>query len=92
VGSAVAWTARGAFRGLEAWLIVEGRGVPLDRIWVHKEALQHRQTLGELTRWYALIAMRHAGQTWLGAVDRGFATLAWVGELPLYPCMPLLRR
>ena len=26
------------------------------------------------------------------AVDRGFATFAWVGESPLYPCMHLLLR
>jgi hypothetical protein len=92
VGIAVDWTALGAFRVLEACLIVEGRGVPFYSICVHKEELKHRQTLVELTMWYALIAMRQAGQTLLVAVDRGFAKFAWVGEAPLYPFMHLLLR
>ena len=92
VDIAVDWTALGAFRVLEACLIVEGRGVPFDSICVHKEELKHRQTQVELTMWYALIAMRQAGQTLLVTVDRGFATCAWVGESPLYPFLPLLRR
>jgi hypothetical protein len=92
VGIAVDWTALGAFRVLAACLIVEGRGVPLYSICVHKEELKHRQTLVELTMWYALIARRQAGQTLLVAVDRGFANFDWVGESPLYPCMHLLLR
>jgi hypothetical protein len=92
VGIAVDWTALGAFRVLEACLIVEGRGVPFYSICVHKEELKHRQTLVELTMWYALIAMRQAGQTLLVAVDRGFAKFDWVGESPLYPFMHLLLR
>jgi hypothetical protein len=92
VGIAVDWTALGAFRVLEACLIVEGRGVPFYSICVHKEELKHRQTLVELTMWYALIAMRQAGQTLLVAVDRGFAQFDWVGESPLYPFMHLLLR
>ena len=92
VGIAVDWTALGAFRVLEACLIVEGRGMPFYSIVVHKEELKHRQTLVELTMWYALIAMRQAGQTLLVAVDRGFAKFAWVGESPLYPFMHLLLR
>jgi hypothetical protein len=92
VGIAVDWTALGAFRVLEACLIVEGRGVPFYSICVHKEELKHRQTLVELTMWYALIAMRQAGQTLLVAVDRGFAKFDWVGEAPLYPFMHLLLR
>jgi len=36
--------------------------------------------------------MRQAGQPLLVTVDRGVAKFAWVGESPLYPCMPLLRR
>ena len=75
-GIAVDWTALGAFRVLEACLIVEGRGMPFYSIVVHKEELKHRQTLVELTMWYALIAMRQAGQTLLVAVDRGFAKFA----------------
>ena len=92
VGIAVDWTALGAFRVLEACLIVEGRGVPFYSICVHKEELKHRQTLVELTMWYALIAMRQAEQTLLVAVDRGFAKFDWVGESPLYPFMHLLLR
>ena len=92
VGIAVDWPALGAFRVLEACLIVEGRGVPLYSICVPKEELKHRQTLVELTMWYALIAMRQAGQTLLVAVDRGFAKFAWVGASPLYPFMHLLLR
>jgi hypothetical protein len=92
VGIAVDWTALGAFRVLEACLIVEGRGVPFYSICVHKEELKHRQTLVELTMWYALIAMRQAGQTLLVAVDRGFAKFDWMGESPLYPFMHLLLR
>jgi len=92
VGIAVDWTALGAFRVLEACLIVEGRGVPFYSICVHKEELKHRQTLVELTMWYALIAMRQAGQTLLVAVDRGFAKFDWVGAAPLYPFMHLLLR
>ena len=92
VSIAVDWTALGAFRVLEACLIVEGRGVPFYSICVHKEELKHRQTLVELTMWYALIAMRQAGQTLLVAVDRGFAKFDWVGESPLYPFMHLLLR
>ena len=92
VGIAVDWTALGAFRGLEACLIVEGRGMPFYSIVVHKDELKQRQTLVELTMWYALIAMRQAGQTLLVAVDRGFAKFAWVGESPLYPFMHLLLR
>src|SRR5215510_9583973 len=92
VGIAVDWTALGAFRVLEACLIVEGRGVPFYSICVHKEELKHRQTLVELTMWYALIAMRQAGQTLLVAVDRGFAKFDWVGDSPLYPFMHLLLR
>jgi len=42
--------------------------------------------------WYALIAMRQAGQTLLVAVDRGFAKFDWVGASPLYPFMHLLLR
>ena len=91
-GIAVDWTALGAFRVLEACLIVEGRGMPFYSIVVHKEELKHRQTLVELTMWYALIAMRQAGQTLLVAVDRGFAKFAWVGASPLYPFMHLLLR
>ena len=43
--------------------------------------------------WYALIAMRQAGQTLLVTVDRGFAKFDWV-ESPLYPFMhcPRLKR
>ena len=89
---AVAWTALGAFRALEAWLIVEGRGIPFYSIFVHKDELKHRQTLVELTMWYALIAMRQPGQTLLVAVDRGFAKFDWVGASPLYPFMHLLLR
>ena len=89
---AVDWTALGAFRVLEACLIVEGRGVPFYSIIVHKDELKHRQTLVELTMWYALIAMRQAGQTFLVAVDRGFAKCDWVGASPLYPFMHLLLR
>jgi len=92
VGIAVDWTALGAFRVLETCLIVEGRGVPFYSICVHKEELKHRQTLVELTMWYALIAMRQAGQTLLVAVDRGFAKFDWVGAAPLYPFMHLLLR
>jgi hypothetical protein len=92
VGIAVDWTALGAFRVLESCLIVEGRGVPFYSICVHKEELKHRQTLVELTMWYALIAMRQAGHTLLGTVDRGFAKFDWVGESPLYPFMHLLLR
>jgi hypothetical protein len=44
---AVDWTALGAFRVLEACLIVQGRGIPLSSIFVHKDDLQHRQTLVE---------------------------------------------
>ena len=89
---AVDWTALGAFRVLAACLIVQGRGIPLYSLFVHKDELKHRQTLVELTMWYALIAMRQAGQTWLVTVDRGFAKFDWVGEAPLYPCMHLLLR
>jgi hypothetical protein len=89
---AVDWTALGAFRVLEACLIVEGRGVPFHSIVVHKADLKDRQTLIELTMWYALIAMRQTGQTLLVTVDRGFAKFAWVGESPLYPFMHLLLR
>jgi hypothetical protein len=89
---AVDWTALGAFRVLEACLIVEGRGVPFYSIVVHKDDLKHRQTLVELTMWYALIAMRQAGQTLLVTVDRGFAKFAWGGASPLYPFMHLLLR
>jgi hypothetical protein len=92
VGIAVDWTALGAFRVLEACLMVEGRGMPFYSIVVHKDELKHRQTLIELTMWYALIAMRQTGQTLLVAVDRGFAKLDWVGESPLYPFMHLLLR
>src|SRR5215471_18159020 len=91
-GIAVDGTALGAFRVLEACLIVEGRGMPFYSIVVHKDELKQRQTLVELTMWYALIAMRQAGQTLLVAVDRGFAKFAWVGESPLYPFMHLLLR
>src|SRR5215831_17252530 len=80
---AVDWTALGAFRVLEACLIVEGRGIPVYSIFLHKDDLKHRQTLVELTMWYALIAMRQAGQTLLVAVDRGFAKFDWVGASPL---------
>lgn len=86
------WTALGAFRVLEACLIVEGRGISFYRLFVHKDDRKHRQTLVALTTWYALIARRQAGQTFLGTVDRGFAKFAWVGESPLYPFMHLLRR
>src|SRR5215468_9306021 len=89
---AVDWTALGAFRVLEACLIVQGRGIPLYSIFVHKDELKHRQTLVELTMWYALIAMRQAGQTLLVTVDRGFAKFGWVGESPLYSFMHLLLR
>jgi hypothetical protein len=92
VGITVDWTALGAFRVLEACLIVEGRGMPFYSIVVHKDELKQRQTLVELTMWYALIAMRQAGQTLLVTVDRGFAKFAWVGESPLYPFMHLLLR
>jgi hypothetical protein len=92
VSIAVDWTALGAFRVLEACLIVEGRGVPFYSIIVHKDELKHRQTLVELTMWYALIAMRQAGQTLLVTVDRGFAKFDWVGASPLYPFMHLLLR
>ena len=80
---AVDWTALGAFRVLEACLIVQGRGIPLYSIFVHQDELKHRQTLVELTMWYALIAMRQAGQTLLVTVDRGFAKFDWVGASPL---------
>jgi hypothetical protein len=89
---AVDWTALGTFRVLEACLIVQGRGIPLYSIFVHKDDLKQRQTLVELTMWYALIAMRQAGQTLLVTVDRGFAKFDWVGESPLYPFMHLLLR
>jgi hypothetical protein len=89
---AVDWTALGTFRVLEACLVVEGRGIPFYSIFVHKDALKHRQPLVELTMWYALIAMRQAGQTLLVTVDRGFAKFDWVGESPLYPFMHLLLR
>jgi len=89
---AVDWTALGAFRVLEACLVVEGRGIPFYSIFVHKDDLKHRQTLVELTMWYALIAMRQAGQTLLVVVDRGFAKFDWVGASPLYPFMHLLLR
>ena len=80
---AVDGTALGAFRVLEACLIVQGRGIPWYSLFVHKDDLKHRQTLVELTLWYALIAMRQAGQTLLVTVDRGFAQFDWVGESPL---------
>jgi hypothetical protein len=89
---AVDWTALGAFRVLAACLIVQGRGMPFYSICVHKDELKQRQTLVELTMWYALIAMRQAGQTLLVTVDRGFAKFAWVGAAPLYPFMHLLIR
>jgi len=89
---AVDWTALGAFRVLEACLIVEGRGIPFYSLFVHKDELKHRQTLAELTMWYALIAMRQAGQTLLVTVDRGFAKFDWVGASPLYPFMHVLLR
>lgn len=44
---AVDWTALGAFRVLEACLIVEGRGIPVSSMFVHKDDLKHRQTLVE---------------------------------------------
>jgi hypothetical protein len=46
---AVAGTALGAFRVLEACLIVQGRGIPLYSLVVHKDELKHRQTLVEFT-------------------------------------------
>ena len=48
---AVAWTALGAWRVLEACLIVQGRGSSLDRLFVHKDERKHRQTRVECTRW-----------------------------------------
>ncbi len=48
-GLAVDWTALGAFRVLEACLIVQGRGIPFYSIVVHTDELKHRQTLVELT-------------------------------------------
>ena len=48
---AVDWTALGAFRVLEACLIVESRGMPVYSIFVHKDDVKHRQTLVELTMW-----------------------------------------
>jgi hypothetical protein len=89
---AVDWSTLGAFRVLEACLVVAGRGIPFYSIFIHKDELKHRQTLVELTMWYARIAMRQAGQTLLVAVDRGFAKLDWVGAAPLYPFMHLLLR
>jgi len=89
---AVDWTALGTFRVLEACLVGEGRGIPFYSIFVHKDDVKHRQTLVELTMWYALIVMRQAGQTLLVTVDRGFAKFDWVGESPLYPFMHLLLR
>lgn len=89
---AVDWTALGAFLVLEACLIVEGRGIPVHSIFIHKDDLKDRQTLAELTMWYALIAMRQPGQTLLVAVDRGFAKFDGVGESSLYPFMHLLIR
>jgi len=56
VSVAVDWTTLGAFRVLEACLIVEGHGVPFYSIIVHKDELKHRQTLVELTMWYTLMA------------------------------------
>lgn len=88
----VDWTAVGAFKVLEACLVVQGRGIPFYSLFVHKDELQERQTSLELTMWYALIAMRQEGQTLLVAVDRGFAKFAWVGESPLYPWMHLVIR
>jgi hypothetical protein len=88
----VDWTAVGDFRVLEACLVAQGRGIPVYRLFVHKEDLKGRQTTIELTMWYALIAMRQEGQTLIVAVDRGFAKFAWVGESPLYPFMHLVIR
>jgi len=48
---AVDWTALGAFRVLEACLIVQGRGIPWYSIFVHQDARKHRQTLVEFTMW-----------------------------------------
>jgi hypothetical protein len=89
---AVEWTALGACRGLEAWLIVEGRGLAFSRLFVHQDALKHRQTLVAWTMWSALSAMRQAGHTFLGTVERGCAKCDWVGASPLYPFRPLLLR
>jgi len=66
--------------------------MPFSSICVHKAELKQRQTLVELTMWYALIAMRQAGHTLFVTVDRGFAKFAWGGAAPLYPCMHLLSR
>ena len=44
---AVDWKALGAFRVLEACLIVQGRGIPLHSIVVHKDDRKHRRTLAE---------------------------------------------
>ena len=45
------WTALGAFRGLEACLIVAGRGMPFDSLFVHTEELKQRPPLVELPMW-----------------------------------------
>src|SRR5262245_65552088 len=62
---AVDGTALGAFRVLEACLIVQGRGIPWYSLFVHKDDLKHRQTLVALNMWYAYMAKLPSGQTLL---------------------------
>lgn len=88
----VDWTKDGYYWVLEASLVVEGRAIPFYCLAVHRDELKGRQTTLELTMWFALIALRQAGQTLVVVADRGFAKFDWMGECEQYPWMHLALR
>ena len=72
---AVDWTQVGDFMILEASLGVAGRGIPFFSLSVPRSEIKGRQRTLELSRDYALAAMRRPGQTVYTLVDRGFAAM-----------------
>jgi hypothetical protein len=89
---AVDGTHLGEFMLLEASLVVEGRGIPLFSLSVPKAEIKGRQRTLELSRDYALAAMRRPGQTLYTVVDRGFAALDYVGPSECYPWLRRVTR
>ena len=89
---AVDWTHVGDFMILEASLVVDGRGIPFFSLSVPRSEMKGRQRTLELSRDYALAALRRPGPTLYPLVDRGFAAMEYLGPSELYPWMRRVTR
>lgn len=89
---AVDWTKVNTYWVLEAGILINGRALPFYSLAINHLDIKGRQRTLELTMEYALAAMVLPEQILHMVVDRGFASLDYIGYSPLYPAIHRLTR